>query len=211
MKKLLLFLLLFITVQVTAQNIQLLGGSNEKKEFINFVTIELYKPLKYGALYYFTDFKMNKYGYREAYTEISKYWNIRDIGSVTAQLNVGLNKDFQIKPVYLLGISKAIKYGNFDLSIDIMYRNQRDLITYDEINWGNNGYQITTIFCQNLDKIQISGYLDFWNSKYYMFEPQAWYKLFKQTWLGLEWRASNYNVLGEYENYFMFGLKWNME
>jgi hypothetical protein len=205
-RKLFLFLLLISFIEtIQAQNIQFLRGSKD----LNFVTFELYKPLEHGTLYYFTDFKFSKNGYYEAYSEISKYWNLTKTVSLTAQYNAGLNENFQIKPVYLGGISKAFKLGeNFDLSIDGMYRYQKELILSDE---KQNGYQITINFCQNLDKIQISGYYDFWNSKYYIFEPQAWYKLFKRIYLGLEWRKSNYDLLENYENYFMFGFKWNLE
>jgi hypothetical protein len=66
-------------------------------------------------------------------------------------------------------------------------------------------------FCQNLDKVQFSGYCDFWNTKYFIFEPQGWWKFSKRIYAGLEWRFSNYDLLGDYENYIMFGFKWNLE
>jgi hypothetical protein len=128
MKRLFLFILFISFIgTIQAQNFQFLGGSNNKN-FINFVTFEIYKPLEHGNLYYFTDFKIDSKGYFEAYSEICKYWNLGKIISLTAQYNTGLNKDFQIQPVYLAGISKAFKLGeNFDLSFDVLYRYQKIL------------------------------------------------------------------------------------
>jgi hypothetical protein len=67
------------------------------------------------------------------------------------------------------------------------------------------------IFAENLDKIQISGYCDYWNFRYYMFEPQVWYKVANRLCAGLEFRISNYSLLEEYSNYAMIGIKWNLE
>ncbi|HUU87396.1 MAG TPA: DUF5020 family protein [Candidatus Glassbacteria bacterium] len=208
MKKILFVLsLAFISLSASSQNFQLLGGASSDKSFVNWATFELYKPLEHGSLYYFTDFKLDKNGYFEAYTEISKYWNAGPI-SLTAQLNAGLNKDFQILPVYLGGVQKLWEVGNFVISFDALYRYQQELILDNE--WAH-GYQITMIFLQDLEKIQFSGYLDFWNSGYFVFEPQGWWKASNRIWLGLEWRASNYSLLENYTNYVMFGFKWNLE
>jgi hypothetical protein len=232
MKKLITILLLSLVMGVTyGQNFQLL--SNGK---YHIATAELFKPLEHGHLYYFTDFKMDRNGFHEASTEISDYWDITKDLSLTAQLNEGIsfnettftstmNSDthlgpgFHIYPVYLGGIEKSFTLGKtFNLSFDVLYRYQTFLYIPSELH---NGYQITAIFIQDLKDIQMSGYCDFWNTKYYIFEPQAWYKAFKRVWFGLEWRASNYqdildtdvdgNPSGKYANYVMFGIKWNLE
>ena len=211
MKKLVLSLFLMSSILiVNAQNFQFLKGINPDKSNVNFATFELYKPLDHGALYFFTDFKMSKEGFVESYSEISKYWNVGKIGAVTLQYNAGLNKDFQIQPVYLAGVSKLFEFGDapFVLSFDILYRHQKELILENE---KANGYQITMIFLQDMKRIQLSGYCDYWSGNYYIFEPQGWFKLFERVWIGLEWRASNYNLLEDYENYMMFGVKWNLE
>jgi len=192
---------------IKAQNIQFLGGLNSDKEFVNWVTTEFYKTQEYGALYYFTDFKINKDGFLETYTEISKYWNISKIGALTIQYNAGINKNFQIKPIYLTGISKAFSYENFNMQFDVMYHYQVECTPEEK----THGYQITTIFSQDFKNIQYAGYIDFWNSKYFIFESQGWWKFSKRVWAGLEWRVSNYDLLEDYENYFMFGFKYNLE
>lgn len=214
-QKLLLPLLLLFAIPMNGQNIQGLVSKN-----VNFATFELYKPMDHGTLYYFTDFKMNKDGFEEAYSEISGYLNVSKIWSLTAQYNAGLNKTFTIYPVYLGGVSKAFTLGkSFNVSIDALYRYQDFLYLPDDEK--QHGYQITLTFSQDLPKISLSGYCDFWNTKYYIFEPQAFYKLFEKLWVGLEWRASNYDdilnydaegqFIGNYANYVMFGLKWNLE
>ena len=215
MKKLLVFALLLCSFGLNAQNFQAL--SNGK---INFVTFELYKPLKHGTVYYFTDFKVNHDGVTEAYSEVSGYVNITKTFSATLQYNAGLNKTFRIYPVYLGGVSKAFTIGkSFNLSFDLTFRHQNFLYFPDKEK--TNGYQLTTTFLQDSKKIQVSGYCDFWNSKYYIFEPQGWYKLTNRIYLGLEWRVSNYDdvlnydatggFIGNYANYVMFGMKLNLE
>ena len=202
-------MLVAMGLSAMSQNIQLIGGMSSDKSFVNWATFELYKPLEKGAMYYFTDFKIDQNGYFEAYTEISKYWNIGDIGAVTAQFNAGLNKDFQILPVYLAGVSKLWEIGGeFILSVDLLYRYQQELILDDE--W-DHGYQVTVIYLRDWDKFQISGYCDFWNNKYVVFEPQAWWKAFDRVWFGAELRLSNYTLLENYTNYAMAGIKWNLE
>lgn len=217
MKKLLFFLVVCFIGTAQAQNIQFITNGK-----INIATFEIYKPLEHGAMYYFTDFKMSKNGYTEAYSEISKYWNIGKVGALTLQYNAGLNETFHIFPVYLGGVSKSWTFGkNFNLEFDLMYRHQNFLYLGNKEK--HDGYQLTTIFSESLlkDKISISGYCDYWNFNYFIFEPQAWYKFSKRVFVGFEWRASNYidvlnydfngKFIGGYANYLMFGFKWNLE
>jgi hypothetical protein len=208
MKKILfLFLVALSLLPIKAQNIQVL--INEKN---NLATFEIYKAFDHSSLYYFSDFKFSKNGYDEVYSEISYYQNIKEILLLTAQYNAGLNKDFHIKPIYLTGLSKTFTiWENFNFSFDVLYRYQVELITEPEIDWGNNGFQITTSFSQSYDKVEVSGYCDFWNFQYFIFEPQGWWKFSKRIYAGLEWRVSNYDLLEDYENYVMLGLKFNLE
>jgi len=206
-KTILTILVVVISISAMSQNIQILGGISNDKSAVNWATFELYKPLEKGALYYFTDFKLDHNGYYEAYTEISKYWSAGPI-SITAQLNAGLNKDFQIQPVYLIGIQKFWELGEFELSFDLLYRYQQELILDNE---RAHGYQVTMIYLKDWEKFQASGYCDFWNNRYVLFEPQAWWKTFDRVWLGAELRLSNYELLEQYKIYAMLGIKWNLE
>jgi hypothetical protein len=216
MKKVVLFLMLVSFVQAAqAQNIQFITNGK-----INIATFEIYKSLEHGAMYYFTDFKMSKNGYTEAYSEISKYWNIGKVGALTLQYNAGLNETFHIFPVYLGGVSKSFTIGKtFNLEFDLMYRHQNFLYLGDKEK--HDGYQLTTIFSESFGKFQFSGYCDYWNFNYFIFEPQGWYKFSKRVYAGLEWRLSNYddvlnydmqgNFIGKYAKYLMFGFKWDLE
>lgn len=215
--KIYLGILLFVlfTTSISAQNIQGLVGNK-----VNFTTIEIYKPMDHGTFYGFTDFKLDKDGIQEAYTEVSGYVNFAKTWSLTTQYNAGVNRTFTIYPVYLAGVSKAFTIGKtLNLSIDVLYHYQSFLYLPDIEK--KHGYQITVNFCQELEKVCVSGYCDFWNTKYYIFEPQGWYKLTKKLWLGLEWRTSNYDAvlnyddegqfIGNYANYVMFGIKLNLQ
>lgn len=203
MKSFLIGIFLLCALSLSGQNIQFLTSIER-----HIATFEIYKTLDKVTLDYFTDFKMSKNGYSEAYSEICVYYNLNNIVSPTIQYNAGLNRDFYIQPVYLLGLSKSfVIKESFNLSFDLMYRYQKELIFENEVH---NGYQLTTKFSQDFDKIQYSGYCDFWNLRYYIFEPQGWYKFSKRFYAGLELRISNYSPMDDYQNYLMLGLKWNI-
>jgi hypothetical protein len=220
MKKITFVLLLMSFSIINAQNIQFLKGVKD----LNFVTIELFKPLEHGRLYYFTDFKMNKSGFLESYTEISKYWNLTKTISLTAQFNGGLNRGFRIYPVFLFGFSKCVSLNKLDLSLDVLYRKDRGTDSTN-IRIGD-GVQLTGTFLRDWGHFQISGYCDLWQTKnsekyniknhsvIFIFEPQAWWKFSKRIYLGIEGRLSNFNSalgLDNYAKYVMFGFKWNLE
>jgi hypothetical protein len=231
MKKLFLFLLFSCFIGITqAQNIQVLNGIGSDKSYVNFVTAELYKPLEHGTFYGFTDLKINKNGYFDSYTEISKYWNINKKGlSVTGQINAGLfsldGSAIQIRPVYLVGFSNATTFNKLNISLDVLYRMDRGK-NLEGLTIGD-GIQLTGTFLRDWDCFQISGYCDLYqteNSKYYnknkqsliiQFEPQAWWKFSKRVYLGIECRISNFTDpdLGLYahSSYCMVGFKWNLE
>ena len=217
MKKLITILVLLCVVGITnAQNFQFLYGYGNDKP-VNFITSEIYKTQDHGSFFYFTDFKMDKDGYFEAYTEVSKYWNITKNGlSVTAQYNVGIYSDgtdaFRIDPVYLDGFQKATEVDGWILSLDVLYR-------YDKYT-KQSGAQTTFIFIKELNKWLLSGYCDVWNSGLYdpnetptviMFEPQLFYSISKQISIGIEGRLSNYTLLTPYKDYIMMGIKWNLD
>jgi hypothetical protein len=217
MKKLISILALLCVVGIShAQNFQFLYGYGNGKP-VNFITSEIYKPLEHGAFYYFTDFEMDLDGYFDAYTEVSKYWNITKNGvSGTVQYNVGIHNDgadkFRIDPVYLVGIQRSVEVSDWILSIDLLYR-------YDQYT-SQSGSQATFIFLKEWNKWLLSGYCDLWNSGLYepnesptviMFEPQVFYSISKRISIGVEGRLSNYTLLTPYKDYVMAGIKWNLE
>lgn len=216
MKKLLILGFLCITLEMNAQNIQVLYGYGNNKP-VNFITTEVFKPLDHGPLYYFTDFKIDGDGYFESYTEISKYWHINKKGlSLTAQYNAGIGSDgdvaIRIVPVYLMGLSKCVKINDFTLSMDVLYR-------IDKFT-NADGVQIIFQFSRYWNRLEISGYCDLWNSGIYdinktatvaIFEPQVFYRVSQRFSVGAEGRLSNYSLYVPYDNYIMAGLKWNLE
>lgn len=204
MRILLIIIFLCVSLFTNAQNIQVFTNTRE-----NLITTEYYKAFNnHGTVYYFTDFKINKHGYSEAYTELSVYYNIKDIFSPTLQYNAGINHDFYIEPVYLIGLSKQFVINEkHNLSFDLMYRYQKELLLENEYL---HGYQLTTIFLFNYKKIEFSGIIDFWNIQYYIFEPQLWYKINNVIYTGCEFRLSNYNILNDYQNYILLGFKFNL-
>lgn len=217
MKKLFTILAFLSMVGMTnAQNFQFLYGYGNGQP-VNFITLEIYKPLEHGAFYYFTDFAMDFDGYFESYTEVSKYWNIGQKGFAgTVQYNVGIHNDgtdaFRIDPVYLAGFQRSVEVSGWYLSLDVLYR-------YDQYTQ-QSGAQTTFIFLKEWEKLTLSGYLDVWNSGVYepteastvaVFEPQIFYSISKRFSVGVEGRVSNYTLALPYKDYIMAGIKWNLE
>ena len=217
MKKLILTMAIIFAAMVSnAQNFQFLYGYGNG-EPVNFITLEIYKPLDGGDFYYFTDFKLNFGGYFESYTEVSKYWKIGKNGySVTTQYNMGTFVDddlaYRINPVYLGGIQKAVEIDGWIFTFDLLYR-------YDDYT-SQSGVQVTYIYLKEWGNWTLSGYLDVWNSGVYdpeqtatvaVFEPQLFYSFTKRWSVGVEARVSNYTLALPYKDYIMGGLKWNLE
>ena len=217
MRRIFTILLFLSVVGITqAQNIQLLYGYGNGQP-VNFITVEIYKPLEHGVFYYFTDFKMDFDGYFESYTEVSKYWNIGQKGfAATVQYNVGVFTDadqaIRIDPVYLAGVQKATEVRGWLLSLDVLYR-------YDQFT-SQSGAQVTFIFIKEWNKLVLSGYCDVWNSGIYdpeeaatvaLFEPQLFYSISKRFAVGIEGRVSNYTLALPYKDYIMAGIKWNLD
>lgn len=216
MKKLFTILLILCVGISQAQNFQgYYGYGNDQG--VNMITLEIYKPLEDGVFYYMNDFKMDKNGYFESYTEVSKYWNIGKRGiSGTVQYNAGIYCDdttsFRIDPVYLGGIQTLKEFYGWTLSLDILFR-------YEELT-RSSGIQGTFIFIKEWKDFTFSGYCDIWNSGLYdpdedptviMFEPQVFYSISKRFSIGIEGRVSNYTLARPYEDYIMLGLKWDLE
>jgi hypothetical protein len=217
MKKILMILFFVCAAGIAhGQNIQFLYGWGNGQP-VNFVTVEMYKTQDHGALYYWTDFKLDWDGYFDSYTEISKYWFIGQKGfSATVQYNAGIfadgNEAIRVVPVYLAGVQKAVEFGGWNLSLDLLYR-------YDQFTH-QSGAQTTFVFMKQWKKFLISGYCDVWNSGIYdpdvtstvaVFEPQIFYSITKRWAVGIEGRISNYTLTLPYKDYIMAGLRWDLE
>lgn len=217
MKKLITILLFScIMGTIKAQDIQALYGYGNGKP-VNFVTAEFLKSSDHGIVKYFTDFKIDRDGYSESYTELSKYWFITPSGTAfTAQYNAGIRSDkgsdIRIVPVYLFGLSQWTEINDFLISLDVMYRIDRFT--------KKDGTQLTFQLSRNWDRLEISGYCDIWDSGIYddkgnsvviLCEPQVFYRVYNQISIGFEGRLSNYSLLAPYDQYIMFGVKWNLE
>lgn len=217
MKKTFIILFLLGIVGVSsAQNIQVLYGYGNQQP-VNFVTVEMYKTQDHGALYYWTDFKLDWDGYFDSYTEISKYWFITKKGlSATVQYNAGIYADgdqaVRVVPVYLVGLQRSANFGEWNMSMDLLYR-------YDQFTH-QSGVQLTYMYMKEWNKFLFSGYLDVWNSGIYdpeatstvaVFEPQLFYSITKRIAVGIEARVSNYTISLPYKDYVMVGLRWDLE
>ncbi len=214
MKKLVLISLFFLTAGIIhSQDIQFLYGSGKGSK-VNVVTFEFNPVLKSGPLTFFTDFKMDKDGYSEAYTEISKYWTLNKKGlSFTLGYTAGLGRvdsfGYKILPTYIIGFSKYVNISGADITCDVTYWLGRS---------NNHGNQILNTITKDWKHFQYFSALYLWDhGKYsetnhftFQFEPQAWYKISKSLYIGAEIRISNYELLGTYENYIMGGIKWNL-
>jgi len=212
MKKILLLLMFFVTLNLKAQNLQLHYDLNHKFVYSH---IESFKSDKYGSSYFFVDMNYNEnstHGVSMAYWEVSralKFW--KNPFALHFEYDGGFEQyqqsAYQINDALLFG--GEYTWNNVDFSkvfnLQVMYKTIRDK---------NTSFQITGVWSIDfLKKLTFSGFLDFWrennvystaNTKYTLLtKPQLWYNFTKQFSIGTEQGFSS--------NLTQRGINWSPE
>ncbi|PIS28780.1 MAG: hypothetical protein COT43_05740 [Candidatus Marinimicrobia bacterium CG08_land_8_20_14_0_20_45_22] len=181
-----------------AQNIQL--NYDLRRECFT-TTVEIFKPDKLGSLFTFIDFNYENQGDVQnasmSYWEIARYFTIPAVPKLAAtiQYNDGLTNEYSFNPVWLGGVQYVVGGKKFSLLVDFLIRK--------EFNTQGLTFQLTTVWFYNFKKVEISGFIDVWNtgsegfpSKKIVFlsEPQFWYKITNNILIGGEIEISrNFN------------------
>ncbi len=212
-----LFFLVFATATL-AQNFQLHYDLGEDRKYITS-TIEMFKPDKFGATFFFVDFDYNATGNKTmslAYFEIARYFSIPGVEklSATVQYNDGTAPWGRLGSIWLGGASYAFDLSIGSVSVDILYRK-------DYLSLTSSNVQGTVVwFLPFLDgKLTLTGFLDVWTGEYWysggstvvlLTEPQIWYNVWENLNLGGEVEISNNFLPGT--DGFQFkptlGFKW---
>jgi hypothetical protein len=213
-------LVFIIPMLVEGQNIQLHYDYGDGRNYLTS-TIEMFKPDKYGATFFFFDMD---YNYQEgdksaslAYLEIARYINIPlDKLAATIQYNdgiIGENYEWSapLGPVWLGGISYPLDLGFITLSTDVLIRKSRNSDSPDA--------QLTIIWNKKFlnDKVTFMGFFDLWSQDkmdedgkepVLLTEPQLWYGLNNNLSVGGELEFSKNFVSDDFEIMPTFGFKW---
>ena len=213
MKKLLFFILVFITVTgLKAQNVQLHYDLGEGREYLT-TTIEMFKTDKWGSNFFFFDMdygSASNKGPSLAYLEIVrglKFW--KSPFELHLEYNGGFgqfpatpfNGAYQINDAWLFGGHYTWNNADFSkiFTLQGMYKNIR----------GKNdlSFQVTGVWNLNYfkNKFTMSGFADFWREDnlvgvgtdaketdfVFLAEPQFWYNFNNHLSLGSEVEVSS--------------------
>lgn len=224
MKRVAFFTVLMLVTGATfAQNFQLHYDFREERQYFTS-TLEMFKPDKYGATYWFVDvdYDYRHDGYKSAslsYLEIARYINL-PLGnlSATVQYNDGLIGTpvgrIPLGPVWLGGVSYPINLGFITLNTDLLYRMKYNSDAPDA--------QITFVWTKTTleGKITIDGFMDIWSEDkadgsgkqmVLLTEPQIWTNVTDHLAFGSEVEISK-NFYGGTSNVKIFptiAMKWN--
>jgi hypothetical protein len=208
---------LFITVSVSAQDVQLHYdfGKPENGDARNYFvsTFEIFKPDSLGYTFLFADFEFDaqnpSHGVSSGYFEISREFFMPwfrhnnylkelgfhieyDGGSAIQTLDSATTIGFNLGKSWLTGFGYPVKIGNFTLNTIILYKYSPGTEAHDA--------QLTLTWCQMLfkNRVTLSGFADFWtidnendNKELVLYaEPQIWFNAYRNFSIGSEFKIS---------------------
>lgn len=213
MKKILLFVALFVTTLVSAQNFQL-HRDFERGHFTT--TFEMFKPDKYGNTFTFIDFDYNaSVGTNFAYYEIARVLKTEKmLVGAHIEYNGGHGNAFSLNEAWIFGANYGKGSAKWGFST---YAGYKAFTGAD----GEANFQITGTWYWNIvpDKLTFSGFADYWTQKGLFFdgnvflaEPQLWFHLNKTFSIGGELElSSNFGTFNSaLKGRPTVAVKWNI-
>jgi hypothetical protein len=220
MKKLGLFLLLYlIAICGFSQNVQLHYDMGKDRHFLTS-TVEMFKPDKHGSTFFFIDMNYGDGDNGDVQGVSLAYWEIAraiKFGKCPLALHVEYNGGmgqwkfgsnggaYTINDAWLGGFEYSLNAKDFSkgITFQTMYKSIRGK--------NKSTFQLTGVWYWNLlnNKISISGFADFWKedntwvvgngtakTKFvFLSEPQFWYNVNKNFSIGTE-EEFGYNFTG---------------
>ena len=207
MKKVLLIALLFLSLPIMAQNVQLhydfgrsLYNDLDKTAESNgraalTTTVEMFRPDKFGSTFFFVDMDYNK-GVSGAYWEISRelnFWQQSKMNwlSVHVEYDGGLNNVVgSYDDAFLAGLTYSGHSKDYSKtwSLSVMYKHIADAVDMKGEDAEAN-FQITGVWGISIADGwgSFSGFVDFWRecrpwqktTHIFLAEPQLWLNLNK--------------------------------
>ncbi len=223
---------LFLSLSAFGQNLQVHYDFGEDRSYVTS-TLEMFKPDKFGATFWFVDIDYNDGAGKESasmtYWEIARYINLpflKNAGalqklSATIQYNDGLNTSIGFGSVWLAGVSYPIDLKFVTIATDVLYRKAE--------KQGAN-FQLTFVWYKSFlnDKITFTGFLDIWRQNnfddfdgdedgtdsqiVFMTEPQLWVNLTDHLSIGGEVEISRNFIFSAGDKIQLMptlGLKWD--
>ena len=207
------FILLSLFSSGWGQNLQVHYDWGHGRHYVTS-TLEMYRPDDWGWTYWFVDMDYNtpEHAMSLAYWEISRYFNIPHLPgwSWTLQYNDGVDLSYgNLGQVWLAGINYQIHLGSWIFPTEVL---ARKVAGAKGLQW-----QLTTVWFQRFlqERVELSGFADFWRDPasgggrlIFISEPQFWYRLTKQLWLGGEVEISHNFVSEHWEFMPTTAFRW---
>jgi hypothetical protein len=214
MKKMLRTVLSFafvaLATTISAQNIQLhydfgrniYTGEEAGRSKVT-VTLEQFKADPWGSWYYFVDIDMSRHFVEDAYTEISREFNLGKQSPFAAHIEYdgGLSRTGSFQQAALIGPAWNGHTADFSKtwSVQVMYKQ------FFKSYANTHSYasaQLTGVWGLHFfnRKLSFTGFIDFWRGEkasnghgclVILSEPQLWYNFTEHFSLGTEWEFSN--------------------
>ena len=211
MRKILLLLFVFISLKISAQNVQLHYDFGADRHYVT-TTVEMFKPDKLGNTFFFIDMDYGSNGVKGislAYWEIARVFKTEKMPfGIHAEFDGGfgaynagdVDHAYEINNSGLLGIDYSITAKDFSKGISFK-------ALYKYINGKHNAsYQFTTVWFWHFWKKRMTfrGFADFWREDFdfnydgvvdakfvFLTEPQIWYHINDHFSFGGEVELSN--------------------
>jgi len=222
-KTTLIVLLLFLSVYLRGQNIQLHYDFGEDRKHVT-TTLEMFHPDQWGSTFWFVDFDYNDGGSERksasmAYWEISRMINLKWVKGLSAglQYNDGLSQAGSFGNVWLTGTEYLFNIPNATLSASFWLRLAENQ---------DPDVQITIVWYKSLfnEKAVFTGFVDIWGQRNTDFdndgtdhqyviltEPQIWYNVTENFAVGTEVEVSRNFIFGKGNAIKVnptLGIKW---
>ena len=226
MKKILLFFtMIAFTASLNAQNLQVHYDLGKDRKYIT-TTVEMFKPDKYGATFFFIDMDYSSdarnvhNGISLGYWEIARAfkWKETQIFQPRVEYNGGvfkLNGDntpfVPIENCWLAGVEHTWASSDFTkiLTLQANYKYIKDK--------EDASFQLTAVWAIQMlnNKLTFTGFADFWKEEMFwgtnyrfLAEPQIWYNLNSHFSFGSEIELSNNFVGDEFFVSPTVAVKW---
>lgn len=230
-KSYLLIFLLFLSLGMMAQNVQLHYDFGKDRNYPT-TTVEMFKPDQWGSTFFFVDMDYNigdLTGVNMAYWEIARAINLgKTPFAFHAEYNGGFgqfkaepfNGAYQINGAWLAGIDYIFNNSDFTkgFTIQVLYKYIRD--KHDA------AFQLTGVWYMHMfnKKVTFSGFADFWREDSHFLleedlveltkfvfqsEPQLWYNFTPNFSMGSEIEVGcNFGGVKGFRLNPTLGAKW---
>ncbi|MGL5690834.1 MAG: DUF5020 family protein [Bacteroidales bacterium] len=226
MKKLLLLLVTLISINLSAQNLQLhydFRGTCDSKAGDNYVTAtyEMFKPDRLGNTFMFVDvdFNLKRGNIGLIYTEIAREFTLGKLPfAAHIEFNGGIANWGSIDNAYMAGVALPFNISKFHFNTYVVYRLNNYHVVSNDVQW-------TMVWGGSFlnDRMTFNGHFDIWSENKNRMtgrggkqavihtEPQLWYNVIVNKFsVGTEIEMTkNFYPYADFTCYPTLAVKYN--